>query len=265
MGGRQSNPVARFFNDIADRTRRAAEAAAAAARQLAEQAAQQARVAEQNAQVDSIRSRRNDMQSRNNNLQTYIYEKRELLRSDSTKNNNIIFGLNANIDFQKETNKKLEDENANLDKIQKNIKGYKDAINTPGAISNNLKNQIDLILNQERIYTSIQNENSTIVNTMPELNILYSGDKQRVDYEKKPLSDLDNVNTILFFLYYIFLAIFSFIIIFLNKTTSKYSKFAILFILLVYPLVINKIQKLLYLGLVGLYLTLENNVYHNTN
>lgn len=265
MGGRQSNPVSNWFNDVTARARRAAEAAAARVRQLAEQATQQARVAEQNAQVISIRSRRDDMQRQNNNLQSDIYNEQNLLRSDSNKNNNIIFGLNSNINIQTETNRKVEDENANLKAIQTNIAAYNSAINTPGQISNKLKTQIELILNQEKIYTAIQNENSTIVNTMPDLKILYSGDKQRLEYEKKPLSDLDNVNTILFFLYYILFVVFAGIVIFLNKGSSNYSKFALLFLLLVYPLVINKIQKVLYLGLVSLYLALENNVYHNTN
>uniref|UniRef100_A0A6C0JJN8 Uncharacterized protein n=1 Tax=viral metagenome TaxID=1070528 RepID=A0A6C0JJN8_9ZZZZ len=265
MGGRQSNPVANWFNDIADRARRAAEAAAARARQLAEQAMQQARVAEQNAQVNSIRSRRNDMLNKNNDLQTRIYNKRNLLRSDSERDTNIIFGLNANIDVQKNENAKIEYENKNLKDIKNNNDEYNAAVNVAGGISNNLKNRISLILNQEKIYTAIQNENNTIVDTMPELIKQYSSDNPRIDYEKKPLSDLDNVNTILFILYYVLFLIFSFIIIFFNQAASKYSKFAILFILLVYPLVINKIQKVLYLGLVTLYLTLENNVYHNTN
>lgn len=265
MGGRQSNPVSNWFNDMANRARRAAEAAAARARQLAEQAMQQSRVAEQNAQVNSIRSRRDDMQRQNINSQNSIYNRQNLLRTDTDKNNNIIFRLNANINIQKETNKKLEYENANLKIIQTNIAAYNKAINTPGQVSNNLKTQMELIENQVKIYTAVQNENSTIVDTMPDLKILYSGDKQRLEYEKKPLSDLDNVNTLLFFLYYLLFLIFAFIVGFLNKTMSNYSKFAILFILLVYPLVIHKIQKVLYLGLVSLYLGLENNVYHNTN
>lgn len=263
MGGRQSNPVSNWFNDMADRARRAAEEAARRAREAAQMAMQQARNFEENNNIIRIERDINNIRGQNQRLQNHINTERYLLWKDSRENDNKIFGLNQHIGYYTEENRKLQEDDANYKNIIKNADAYSKRMTPSKYHQDNILSIIDLTLNKAKLYESIKTETDTVIATMPELETLYSSDSQKVEYEKQKLVGLDDTNTILFFLYYILFIVFAIMVIFINKTISKYSKAAIIIILFIYPLVIYKIQRVVYLGLNGLYMYLEKNTYRN--
>jgi hypothetical protein len=263
MGGRQSNPVSNWFNDMADRARRAAEEAARRAREAAQMAMQQTRNFEENNNIIRIEKDVNNIRGQNQKLQKHINDERHLLWKDSRENDNKIFGLNQQIGYYTEENRKLQEDDANYKNIIKNADSYSKRMMPTKYHQDNILSIIDLTLNKAKLYESIKTETDTVIATIPELKILYSSDGQTVEYEKQKLVGLDDTNTILFFLYYILFIAFAIMVIFINKTMSKYSKAGIIILLLVYPFIIYKIQRVVYLGLNWLYMYLERNTYHN--
>jgi hypothetical protein len=262
MGGRQSNPVSNWFNDMADRARRAAEEAARRAREAAEMAMQQIRNAEENNNIIRIKSNIDRISGDNRNIQSHIYNQRDALWRNSRANDSKIFGLDQSIAYYNNENKGLRNNNDNVKKIIANNDAFMKKTDPKIFTQDNLNALTEVNLNKQSLYESIIDETETVIKRMPELKKIYSSDSQRTEYEKQKIADLDGMNTILFFLYYILFIVFAIMVAFMNKTASKYSKFTIIFILLIYPLVIYKLQTGIYLVLKNVYLNLEKNTYN---
>jgi len=212
-------------------------------------------------QINRLKGQIDQVSRENNNRQTNIFNTQRNLTNQSRYYDGRLYSLGQENDYYVGQNAVLltqyTDLSNNIDKLGDYTKL------ASKKIRSNWEDKklaiIDLNLNKANVYQSIKNENDLIMETIPNMEIAYSSDTQKIEYEKKNISDLDTANTVLFYIYYALFVFFAILII--NKNISKYSKFAIVVILLLYPLLIYKIQKAIYLGLINMYVLLVNNVY----
>lgn len=178
------------------------------------------------------------------------------------KNQNIITtgesdisNLNNQIDNQKNANEgkrtEITTQIGQIDNINKDIKRAYNAGNlTKETILVNYLYDIDTVQNT---YYSILNQNNNINYYNSQIYKNSHKNIQKDNYVSEQISEMDNIDTIFFIIYYLLFIIFCYLIIFKRKLTIIF-KIIIIILSLFYPIVIFFIESSFYNLITFLYL-----------
>jgi hypothetical protein len=108
--------------------------------------------------------------------------------------------------------------------------------------------------------TSIQNKQieSEIHDMLDDSTI----DNQRVVYQAEEIKWFIDINTYLFYIYYLFVILVCYVVIFRQKYGNRYSRAVIIIGFIIYPFVIGYIERLLYNNYKYIAAYANGQVYH---
>ena len=117
-----------------------------------------------------------------------------------------------------------------------------------------------LIYNLYRnINSNLEDQNKKLDNQFKKVGEVYSTDYQKTNYQNANLMYYKSVNNILFWVYYILVAVLAFVVI--KSESSRAIKALTVGAFVVYPFVINNIEILLYYAAKYIYAILTGTVY----
>ena len=170
------------------------------------------------------------------------------LLNDSNKNDNIIADQKGQINGWSSRNTLLTSTNipnqqAVVTTDENSLSFNKQTLK--GKIFDYLKSKLKSIHAKQEYYDSVKNENNVIVDKISTSHEMSSGDEDNLQHKQTQISDLINVNTFLFMLYYVLFFYFCFLLFFM-KNISMYARGIFVFILLLYPFFIIDVQRFFY-------------------
>jgi predicted nucleic acid-binding Zn-ribbon protein len=185
-----------------------------------------------------------------------------------------------NSDYQSQIDSLSKEIQVKMEQTESNYRNI-DAINDKNETTmqniNNLKSDILVKSNSIsyfkslltaayiEIYNSISGQNHALINSQSSRNDVYSIDNSTYIYQQNRIQFFKNINTGLFYTYYLFIIILVYVIIKLNNSDSilvKLTLFRIfVVILLIYPLFIMRFQNFIYNIFHYFYTRLSNSNY----
>jgi len=159
-------------------------------------------------EINNLKSQINHVSNDNANKQSQIFNKQRDLSNRSRYYDGRLYNLGQEDDYYVGENRRLKVQSEDMDNIKAKLRQYLSLIWSQNGIRDNRLAAIDLNLNKAKVYQTIKNENDLMMETIPNMEIAYSSDTQKIEYEKKNISDLDTINTVLFYIYYVIICHF---------------------------------------------------------
>lgn len=112
------------------------------------------------------------------------------------------------------------------------------------------------------IYESTSIQNKSIESEIHDLLDDHTIDNQKIYYQAEEIRTIVDINTYLFYIYYLFVILVCYVVIFRQKYVNKYARAAIIIGFIIYPFVIGYVERLLYNNYKYIAAYYNGEVYH---